>query len=530
MTYEQALHFYRYIESRYPHWNYLIACMGLVDRFFFIYHVLNRDDILHPWLYERVREVEAEPDGCLDFWAREHYKSTILTFAGSLQEIARTRGEITIGIFSHNRPIAKSFLGQIKAECENNPRLHQLYPDAFWQHPKRQSPVWSLDLGLVMRRKSNPAAATVEAWGLVDSQPVGKHFRLLIYDDVVTAESVTGPDMITKTTDRWELSEYLSARQLDENGEHRPPRKWVIGTRYSYADTYEVMLSRGTGIPRIYPATDDGTPEGKPVFLTQQEWDLKKKNSSPSTLACQMLQNPLAGEEQEFKEEWIRYWEVRPQTMNVAILVDPASSKKKGSSLTAMPVVGIDASHNKYFLDGMCHKMSLTDKWNNLKRLHQKWIRQPGVQVVHVAYEKYGMQADIEHMEQMMEIERYWFPITEVSWTRESEQSKLDRIRRLIPDHQNWRFFYPYKGPLTEMQAWAVEQGRGFLLSKPIKRKNHENRLYDLVEYLIENEYKFFPATTRLDLLDAMSRIYDIDLNPAQLVDEDDVYPEEDEI
>lgn len=62
-----------------------------------------------------------------------------------------------------------------------------------------------------MRRKSNPKESTVEAWGLVDGQPTGKHFKLLIYDDVVTLESVTSPEMIAKVTNAWALSLNLGA-------------------------------------------------------------------------------------------------------------------------------------------------------------------------------------------------------------------------------------------------------------------------------------------------------------------------------
>ena len=100
-------------------------------------------------------------------------------------------------------------------------------------------------------------------------------------------------------------------------------------------------------------------------------------------VACQMLQNPLAGSDAEFDVvRWIRRYEVRPLVLNVAILVDPASSKKKTSSDTAFIVVGIDGNSNKYLLDGAVHKMSLTDKWTFLKNIRNKWLRQPGIQTV----------------------------------------------------------------------------------------------------------------------------------------------------
>jgi hypothetical protein len=65
--------------------------------------------------------------------------------------------------------------------------------------------------------------------------------------------------------------------------------------------------------------------------------------------------------------------------------------------------------------------------------------RAPGVQLVKVGYEKYGMQTDIEYFEERMEDEKRHFPITELAWPREGPGSKIDRIQRLEPDFRNGR-------------------------------------------------------------------------------------------
>lgn len=503
--------------------DHVISNLCKTDRYFLLTQVLNREDAYHPWIYERCREVEAQPDGHLDLWARGHYKSTIITFAGSFQEIIKDP-EITIGIFSHTRPIAKSFLDQIKQECELNPQLHYYWPDIFWENSRREAPSWSLDNGIVINRTANPKEKTVEAWGLVDGQPTSKHFKLRIYNDVVTEESVTGPEMILKTTLRWELSQNLAELEKDEG---RPARQWHEGTRYHFSDTYGQIEARKALIPRIYPATEDGSIDGKPILLTEDAWKKKKSDSSKRTIACQQLLNPLAGSEQDFKLEWIRLYEIRPKTLNIAILCDPASSKKKGTSNTAMAVIGIDAARNKYTLDGACHKMSLSERWLMLKGLRAKWLRQPGIQQVSVFYEKYGHQTDVEHFEEMMKLEKgQSFHIEIVSWTKDHVDAKDDRIRRLIPDHQNWRWFYPYEGERTVKQMECQDAGLGYLLAKPIKRVNEDGNIYNLVQYMIDNEYMFFPATTKKDLLDAMSRFYDAEMNPPAIYNEKDLYPE----
>ena len=520
-----------------------LAELGRRDRFFLLRYILGRKDMEHQWLYERVREVEEKPDGYLDLWARDHRKSSIITVGGGIQEVLKEQ-DISIAIFSHTKPIAKSFLALIKREFEVNERLLRLYPDVLWKNPQKESPQWSLDGGIVVRRKNrNTKEATVEAWGLVDGQPTGKHFDLRIYDDVVAPESVTTPEQVAKTTSSWELSDNLGTAT---------GRKWHVGTRYSFADSYQAMLERKALIARIHPATKDGRPEGDPVLLTPEQWAEKKLIQGPATIACQMLQNPLAGQQAMFSPMDLVRWEVRPATLNVYVLVDPARSRKKGSANTAMAVIGVDSGRNKYLLDGFNHRMDLRRRWECMRMLRTKWIQQPGVQGVFVGYEAYGAEADMDYFIEQMEIDQNAFPIEELRWPRDTEPSKDDRVQRLGPDFRAHKFFIPAlvshqgkpcfwkleqgpaggleikyaesQGPTSLMQRVTAE-GQPSRICKPVVQKDSEGNLYDLTRNFIEQQM-MYPFAPLKDLIDAASRIYDMNPTPPILVEDKELYPE----
>lgn len=493
--------------------------LGRNDRFFLLTRILHRKDADKPWLYARCREVEDNPDDRLDLWAREHYKSTIITFAGIIQEILRNP-EITIGIFSHTKPIARKFLLQIKAELETNEDLKRLYPDVFFAEPKKESPKWSEEKGIVVKRRTNPKEATVEAWGLVDGQPTGAHFALRVYDDVVTKESVSTPEQVQKTTDAWSLSDNLGAR-----GEDGKSRSWHIGTRYSYADTYQFILDKKALIPRIYPATDDGTIDGNPVFLSVEAWEEKKRKQTLSTLAAQMLQNPAAGAQAMFKKEWLRFADVRPATLNVYILCDPASSRKKGSDRTAIAVIGVDTARNKYLLDGFHHRMSLSERWTAISGLRKVWMAMPGVQSVKVGYERYGSTSDIEYFEERMERSKDAFEIVELAWPRDGTGSKYDRIQRLEPDFRAGTFYMAaVTQGVTKNQQRVIELGQSYRVFSPVKRYDEIKNIYALNKTLLD-EYLVYPFSVHDDFLDACSRIYDIDAVPPIVIDESTLVP-----
>jgi len=103
----------------------------LNDRFFLLTQVLNVTVAWHPWVLERCREVEADPDEHLDLWSRGHFKSTIITFAGTTQEILRNP-ELCVCIISYKAGAADAFASQIKSAFETNEVLLRCFPDILW--------------------------------------------------------------------------------------------------------------------------------------------------------------------------------------------------------------------------------------------------------------------------------------------------------------------------------------------------------------------------------------------------------------
>ncbi len=449
------------------------------DLFFLLYYGLHRVDLDRDWLFDRCREVQADPDGFLDLWAREHYKSTIITFGLTIQDILNDP-EVTFGIFSVTRPIAKAFLRQIKQEFEQNDELKQAFPDILWGNPEREAPKWSEDDGIVVKRQSNPKESTVEAWGLVDSMPTSKHFKKRVYDDVVTEKSVTSPEMITKTTERWELSLNLGAEgQETPGGVDR-----YVGTRYHYNDTYAVILERGAAIPRLHPGTSNGKPDGRPVLWSPATLADKRRKMGPYTFSCQILQDPKAEDTMGFMKEWLRYWPAAKYGgMNLYVIVDPASGKKK-SDYSVFTVVGRARDENYYVVRWIRDRFTLTQRADVLFYLVKTF------RPLMTYYEEYGMQADIQHFEDRMEKENYRFVIQAVK----GAVAKEDRIRGLIP---------------------VFEQGNLYIPESCIY-VNQEGVTQDLTKIFVNDEYVPFPFVRgHDDMLDSLARIKDPEVTMA---------------
>ena len=193
--------------------------------------------------------------------------------------------------------------------------------------------------------------------------------------------------------------------------------------------------------------------------------------------------------------------------------------------------------------------MTLSQRWDSLKFLHKKWTEMPGVGMLRVGYERFGQQSDDEYFKERMQAENYHFAIDELAWPREGGASKQHRVERLQPDVQYGAFFLPalisHNGVTS---IWSVneddglmhfkpsqgdsavvtrlkERGQSHLAASPIRRKDENGKPYDLTDELI-NEMLFFPFAQHDDLIDATSRIYDMEPLPASIVVDQDFDPD----
>jgi len=227
--------------------------------------------------------------------------------------------------------------------------------------------------------------------------------------------------------------------------------------------------------------------------LGKEALDKLKVDLGTYHFSGQYMQEPIPVGGGEFKEGWLQYYNpgaVKPKTMNLCILVDPAGGeeinkkKRKLSDWTVFDVIGLAPDNNYYWLDGIRDRLNPTERVETLFMMHRKWNGLTG-KPPKVGYEKYGMMTDTHYIREKQNMDAYHFPLIELGGSMQKEE----RIRKLIPDMENGRWYFP--------QTLLYVDGEG--------------RQFDLVKEFI-NEMNTFPRARHDDLMDAKSRVYEADL------------------
>ena len=61
--------------------------LAKTDLFYLLTAILGRTDAFKQWILDRCNEVNEEPNGYLDVWSRDHYKSSVITFALTIKDV-----------------------------------------------------------------------------------------------------------------------------------------------------------------------------------------------------------------------------------------------------------------------------------------------------------------------------------------------------------------------------------------------------------------------------------------------------------
>lgn len=450
----------------------IVREMVVVDLWFLLFFVLGIGDINSPWLTERVYEVQADCEGTIDLWPRGHYKSSLISYGRNIQRILRDP-EQRICILSYIRAMSKSILRRIKTTFESNEYLKGAFSNVLYENPKVQSPKWTEDEGIIVQRRGVYSDSTVEAWGLIDSMPTGKHFTHLCIDDAVERGTVASPEQIRKTmTALYEAESLLDVKS---------GTKCMVGTHWSHADPYTILRKSGVYKERIWGPfwtreDEDSWNYDKLTVFTKEQYLEKCAKLDDYTRSCQISNRPSPSSEIKFKMEWIKYWREKPYC-NVYIVVDPASTKKTTSDYTVMIVYGVNAYRNFMVLDMIRDKLGLREKWEKLRDLVDSW------QPLTVGYEQYAMQSDVEYMLEQQENEGIYFDIQPLA----GGVKKEDRIRALIAYFQTGRIAFP------RSLSYITKTGESI----------------DPVSTFIDEEFTKWPFGEHDDIMDALSRMMD---------------------
>lgn len=369
--------------------------LALKDLWFMVYFCLNVPIANHGFWVQACKDVRTGPtDKTLDMWGREHGKSTVITQGETIQYILGNPDNSNC-IFSYSQRAALAFLRSIKYTFETNEFLKYLFPDVLYKNPEKEAWKWGEETGLFVRRKCSKREATLEAYGLLEGMPTGRHFDRRIYDDIETADMACTPEIMQKLKEMFDMSQYLGT----VTGSHR-----VVGTPYHHEGLLMYVMGKkdpATGEPiytvRKKPATVDGTPNGPSAYLPESR--LAELRANKQQFYSQQLLDPTPVSETSLRPESLVEVNVKyiPKNLYKFMSIDPAgTSKAKRNGDSWAIIVGglfpyrdddIGAS-DVYILDMVIEEMPLEEA---LKTIVQMYLRNG--MILKVGVEKVALSA-----------------------------------------------------------------------------------------------------------------------------------------
>ena len=374
---------------------------------------------------------------------RYSFKSCICTVAYSLWRLI-FNPDLRILIYSDATTKAEGFLTSIKNHIEGKSKGSQ-FRKIFgeWETDPNRKGKWSNREIIISKRTAGASEATVETAGIGTSL-IGKHYDIIIFDDIVSDINVTTKEQMDKVAECY--SKALSL--LVPGGE-----VVIVGTRWDFGDLYGRILAEeeeSSVFDKILKDAEEKKPDGKLIFedigLTPEFLAFQKKEQKTYLYSCLYRNNPVDPETAVFKPSNFSFYNtIDAIDLYITGTCDPAGL---GEDPTAITVVGTDNNMVMYILDIVNKaKLQPDDIVNEIIRLHYKW-----------KFRIFGLETNFYRGALKKELDRAiqleWkenpknfpnFGLHEFKATARRGEGKENRISALEPYHRRGDLKFPGK-------------------------------------------------------------------------------------
>ena len=414
----------------------------------------------------------------LFLYPRTHFKSTIITISGSIQDVVKDCN-VTMLLAAATAENAQRFLEEIKQHFMNNDVFRWLYPEFVWDSAKI-APRWNKQEMEVPRETfvREPTIDTLGARGEV----ISRHYQKIKLDDIIGEKEYKSEGEMRATCEWLGGVESLLVppfhqRQID-----------IVGTRWKPDDAYayaEFIYGGGREAPikrlgphvhkkgsRLGILSREVREGGKPIFpeMFSEQQLAELQRADPERFAAQYMNNPYASGLAAFETGWLKYYNyvegglnrikledvdkpVRIDRLPTFILCDPSLGETKRSDRTAIHVIAILlAEHPRLImLESFIQRIPPNLIIEKLFEFYKKYMWTRAVSLETVAFQK-----ALKYWIEQLQIERgLVLPIHEFQGGR-TQGAKVARIKGLQPICRAGQLYISqgFGDFIDEYQAW----------------------------------------------------------------------------
>lgn len=370
---------------------------------------------------------------------RYSFKSAICTAGYSLWKLVKNPN-LRILIYSDSAGKASGFLTDIKNHIEGkapNSRFREFYPN--WETDPHKGK-WNESEIIVSTRDYAHREPSIDTGG-IDSSKVGKHYDIIIFDDIVSDINCTTKQQMDKIHDCYKKALSL----LKPGGE-----VVIVGTRWHYGDCYGRILAENRdrqNFGEFIKDAEEVDSEGKLIFesigLNREFLDYQRKEQGSYIYSCLYRNNPVSDDTALFKIEDFRYYDPTPEfhkNFYITATCDPAG---EGEDFTAITVIGMDSKRNLYVLDAVNKHLKPSGIVSEIIKLSYKWkFRKIGIET---NFFKGTLEADLKRARDEERSNQFFESFGVEPLKATSKQTNRVRILALQPFHERGQFYLPGK-------------------------------------------------------------------------------------